>query len=545
MFGFRTLRPLPKALCVDELTALRSVPMNRRDRALITVMSGCGLRVSEACDLTLDDVHWSDDTPALRFTGKRGRERVVPMNLEVQDAVRSWLEARGTGAGHYVFCNLRNGERLSRKTVWAFLKRHARRAGIRHVHPHMLRHTFGTALADRDVPVERIRELMGHASIETSRIYITVSAAHKRSSVARIDRRHWVIRWFSRQRNRHYRFFGRPRRGQVFLSHLTVGRHDELEKLQENLDRGIDTLLIGPVGSGKSHLLAQLRGERIIRIRGLTPARQAIIAIAEALYDSGVLNLDVHDVASEDSEEGESPRTHPIHGEGALDDERRSDSEGEPEGDASGADMPASGFDRVKKQHVRTSVQGWTQMVLDSVEENEWALLVDDLSDLSRSTGRLVDRLNAKFVILAALHDVKPAYERHFWKFDRLGVDNLPPSDARRLIRHCAGGIDVEDYRMLETHVLQRSVGNPRAIIEIVARLRKGPAVTRSAVRDVAHTGARQKIDLTPTVIILAMALVAARFIARGMGSVDGYVIAGVGSALMMGVRFFFFRLKR
>ncbi len=72
---------LPKTLSPDELERLRAVPKNLRDQALIEVMAGCGLRVSEACNLTLEAVHWSSETPWLRFTGKRGRERVVPLNL--------------------------------------------------------------------------------------------------------------------------------------------------------------------------------------------------------------------------------------------------------------------------------------------------------------------------------------------------------------------------------------------------------------------------------------------------------------------------------
>jgi len=59
------------------------------------------------------------------------------------------------------------------------------------------------------------------------------------------------------------------------------------------------------------------------------------------------------------------------------------------------------------------------------------------------------------------------------------------------------------------------------------------------------HTGARPRIDLTPALVILAMVLVASRFIARGAGSIDGYLIAGVGSALMMGVRFFMLQLRK
>ena len=555
-------RRLPKALTPDELSALRAVPKNLRDRALIEVMAGCGLRVSEACDLTLDNIHWSTDTPCLRFTGKGGKERVVPMNLEVQDALRAWLEVRGTGGSPYAFCNLRTGQRLNRRTVWFALARYAKRAGTRHVHPHMLRHTFGTSLADRDVPVERIRDLMGHGSIEVSQVYISVSAEQKKASVERLDRRSRLARWFSRQRNRPYRFFGRPRKGLVFSARQTVGRQPELRRLQDNLSRGIDTLLVGPVGVGKSHLLRLLEGERIIRVKGLTPVRQAIIDVAEALHRQGDLDPGVHRGRRDSQDEkggaeGQQPGAHlqreglgrtpqPANGEALAGTEGEPSGEGAPaEGDAPGAQKGRGGFEEIKKQHARTSVQGWTQMVLNSVKENDWTLIVDDLSDMSTSTGRLIDRLNAKFILLAALHGVKKPHERHFWKFDRVEVGVLPPEDARKLIRQCAAGADIEDFRMFETYVLQQSAGNPRAIIEIVERLRKEPAITRSAVRDVAHSGARAKIDLTPVVVVLALCLVAARFIARGMGSIDGYMIAGIGSALAIGLRFFLYRFRK
>ena len=253
MFSPLASQPLPKTLSPDELEALLAVPKNRRDQALIETMAGCGLRVSEACRLQLEQVHWSSDSPSLRFTGKGSKERIVPMNHQVQDALRTWLEARGPNHSPYVFCNLRTGAKLCRKTVWFALKRYARKAGIRPIYPHMLRHSFGTGLADRNVPVERIRELMGHSSIQTSQIYITVSTEQKRQAVDRLDRRHKLVRWISKQRNRSYRFFGRSSSPRVTFSRgETVGRQAELQQLQDHVSRGIDTLLIGPVGVGKS-----------------------------------------------------------------------------------------------------------------------------------------------------------------------------------------------------------------------------------------------------------------------------------------------------
>ena len=154
----------------------------------------------------------------------------------------------------------------------------------------MLRHTFGTTLADLNVPIERIRELMGHASITTSQLYISVSSEHKREAVERLDQRSGFARWFSRQRNRPYRFFSRPAHPPALATLQTGGRRTELRRLQANLDKQVATLLIGPTGVGKSHLLALLQGERLIRLVRLSPPKQALLEIAEALHSQGVFN---------------------------------------------------------------------------------------------------------------------------------------------------------------------------------------------------------------------------------------------------------------
>ena len=132
--------------------------------------------------------------------------------------------------------------------------------------------------------------------------------------------------------------------------------------------------------------------------------RQAIIGIAEALPNAGVF---------------------------------------QPEDDRKRRDGDTGRFRSGQKATHRTSIQGWTQMVLDSVQPDAWVLIVDDLSDLTASAARLIHRLNKKFVIIAALHEVKAGYEKYFWRFDRVALANLPRADARQLIRQCAVGADV------------------------------------------------------------------------------------------------------
>jgi hypothetical protein len=644
-------RRLPKALTPDELEALRAVRKNARDRALLETMVGCGLRVSEACSLRLEGVDWgSASVPSLRFVGKRDKERIVPMNHRVQDALRVWLELRGGERGEYVFCNLRTGGRLSRKTVWDAFRRYSQRAGVRRVHPHMLRHTFGTNLADRDVPVERIRELMGHASIQTSQVYISVSAEQKRAAVERLDSRPRLARWLSRQRNRTYRFWPRttttPSLGRV----RTTGRQAELGRLQTNLERGIHTLLIGPVGVGKSHLLELLDGEHLIRLPGLSPPRQMIIALAEQLHGQGVRFVSVGETeargrahspagigetASSVDAESTHSRKEPVQVDSAVHDQGNAPgptaksvaavavtapaplSTQGPAADTSATTAPshvigspdasaetavplaptlveANGaaasanpapadtaadlsepplvepstveaaspadplatdptppgattsedFKDFARQHTRTSVAAWTTMVADAVPQERWTLVVDDLSDLTVRTVRLLDRLAAKFVILGAIRHIRPQLASHFGRFDQIPLVNLGPGDTCRLVRQAAAGAPVEDWLLLETHLWQQTAGNPRAILESVGRLRKEPEVTRHAVRQLSHPGPRSQIDLTPFVVVALISLMAFRYIARGIGNTELYIFAAVASVVGIACRLVLMRAR-
>jgi len=322
---------------------------------------------------------------------------------------------------------------------------------------------------------------------------------------------------------------------------------------------------------GKSHLLNRLEGAQLIRLPGLTPPRQALITIAEELFRKGAFQAspagrgeaDRGRLPRVDGSDGNGEPSAPIGTEGSSAEKgdgtedppdptpgsvpgpeaEQSPNPEAPDGDPE-ADAEAD-FDAFKKQHARTSVRGWTQLVCEAVEKDAWTLVVDDLSDLTTSTGRLIDRLADKFRVVAGLHEVKKPYEKHFWKFERVEIGHLPPADARRLIRQASQGVEIEDPRLFETHLLQKTNGNPRAILESVERLRKEPAVTRHAVRELTHTGAQQQFDLTPIVVIPIIGIMAFRFIARGLGDMDYYLVAGVGSALAMGVRFFLFRSSR
>ncbi|MFE3457164.1 site-specific tyrosine recombinase XerD [Nocardiopsis aegyptia] len=174
----------------------RAALLAMRDRALLEVLYGTGARISEAVGLDVDDV--SDAVAAeravglVRFRGKGGRERVVPLGSYARRALSAYLvrarpvlaasAARGRG-GPALFLNARGG-RLTRQGGWAVLGAVAERAGVEGVSPHTLRHSFATHLLDGGADIRVVQELLGHSSVTTTQIYTLVTVEHLREVYA-------------------------------------------------------------------------------------------------------------------------------------------------------------------------------------------------------------------------------------------------------------------------------------------------------------------------------------------------------------------------
>jgi site-specific recombinase XerD len=187
--GPRRERRLPDVPREAELHRLLDAPWpdgvaGRRDRALLELLYGCGLRVSEACRLDRGDV----DARAVRVHGKGGKERLVPIGEPAADAVAAWLahgrpEVAGERSGDALLLSLR-GRRLEETTVRRILDRRLSALGLEHRSPHALRHAYATHLLEHGGDLRAIQELLGHASLASTEIYTRVSVSHLRTAHA-------------------------------------------------------------------------------------------------------------------------------------------------------------------------------------------------------------------------------------------------------------------------------------------------------------------------------------------------------------------------
>lgn len=152
-----------------------------RDHLLVQIGLTMGLRVSELVGLDIEHLDF-EGRNCLVSQGKGDKDRYVPIPPAVVTALRSWISDRTAGP---VFTQP-NGRRLAVRTVQLRVKRLAKRAGItRNVKCHTLRHTFATRMVDTGADVRLVQELMGHASLSTTEVYLHVSTERMRAAVDR------------------------------------------------------------------------------------------------------------------------------------------------------------------------------------------------------------------------------------------------------------------------------------------------------------------------------------------------------------------------
>jgi integrase/recombinase XerD len=185
----RRWQTLPEVLSQDEVTALLAAPsqddeLYYRDKAMLELAYGAGLRVSEWTSIQVRDVHL--DERLVRVRGKGGKERLVPFGRSAAAAVVIYLRElrprleRGGGKG-VLFLNAR-GQPLSRMGAWTILRKHVTRAGIeKQVTPHTLRHSFATHLLEGGADLRAVQEMLGHADVSTTQVYTHVDREYLRT----------------------------------------------------------------------------------------------------------------------------------------------------------------------------------------------------------------------------------------------------------------------------------------------------------------------------------------------------------------------------
>lgn len=179
---------IPDVLSVEEVERIinavnTSTWMGMRDRALLEVLYGCGLRVSEAVGLKVTNLYL--DEGFVRVVGKGNKERLVPIGIMASDALTAYFESRPLDftSNEYVFINC-YGSQLSRVSAFKLVKNMALSAGVnKEISPHTFRHSFATHLIENGADLRLVQEMLGHESVATTEIYTHIDSTTWHSTI--------------------------------------------------------------------------------------------------------------------------------------------------------------------------------------------------------------------------------------------------------------------------------------------------------------------------------------------------------------------------
>jgi integrase/recombinase XerC len=188
---FALRRAMEKDLQIALLRYPKRWAGRQRDFSMVTIIQNTGLRLAEAVSLGLGDIQLSERKGSVLVRhGKGDKQRIIPLNADARKALEDWLEIRPqTPGNNFLFIALESEAEgaLSHRTIQRIVRRYGQDAGLPDLSPHTLRHTFAKNLVNSGVSLEKVAALLGHSSLETTRIYITPSVQDLAQAVSKIE----------------------------------------------------------------------------------------------------------------------------------------------------------------------------------------------------------------------------------------------------------------------------------------------------------------------------------------------------------------------
>jgi hypothetical protein len=280
-----------------------------------------------------------------------------------------------------------------------------------------------------------------------------------------------------------------------------VGRQEILATLRENVAKRRPTLLVGPLGIGKSHILREFRAgaERCLYLEHISPIKPALLNLAQLLHQGGALEVE-------------------------------------------GIEAKYMEWEDVRKRIAPRRINQLTELVMECMQDQDYILILDHLERVTPTMLPHLDALMGVALVIGAADELRSQAQRLWWAFERIEVPPLAKDEARRLLWQVAELDRVKNPQLFETRVLQQSGGNPLAIITMAARARTA-ALSDREIRGLQHGAGTRYVALTPILLILGALVVATRFVALGLNDRDLYVLAGLGYASFSILRYFVYRL--
>jgi integrase/recombinase XerD len=476
---------------------------NSKHKLIMLLMLDAGLRVSEAISLKICDFDFKKRLLKVQSLKKRGKEhrRVIPLSNRLYDTLANYLYKNKLDTESFLFPNQENSDHISRFAVNKFMSRYREKHNINNLHPHALRHTFATQHIAYGTPLENIKTLLGHKKYDTTLIYAHIPEEILKNNIDTIEKKDLTL--FDKIKN-----FISPKRQHLININTApklpvVGRIIEKEKIESFVNRDINTILLGGIGSGKTALLENLCfDKKVLKLDDTDNIKKSLVCLLIYLYDN-----DKESVAK----------------------------------------LLFGDFDKqqIETKLNRESVNNLCDEIKKLVEKKEYILLIDNVDRITPKAIKTLENLKDTFTILTSAREVAINKSSFLWNFERVEIKNLEKKYSLELINKLSYDLDIEDYELFRNHIFEQSDGNPRVIFELVERYRKETVITNDVVKDITHFGSMKEIDCTVLILVFLAGLAIMRYLSREVGNDSYRFIGGAAMVILILSRYFFSHTKR
>lgn len=456
-------------------------------------MLDAGLRVSECTSLKFKNVDFKNRTLTIKSLKKKTHKKIlrtIPISNRLYQCFGDYLNQNKKlklDANAFIFPTYSNTGHMGRIAVWRVLNRYSKILNIAHLHPHALRHSFATHHLSEGTTLAEIKEMLGHQKFDTTLIYASIPTEKLKQRVNQVT---------ERKKGFFNRIFKPKKRTKLInldfaQSYFTVGRNQQLKLLENNANKGINTVVIGNIGVGKSHLLENFKtNKKILRLDDTESIKKTLAQILLYLYKDKETVLNVI--------------------------------------------WKSYTIPEIKKRVQRENTIQLCDTIIATVKPKEYILIIDDISRITPNGKKMIERLKDAFVIICAARAVRANNTSFIWNFEILKIKELNRNYAMQLIQQLSAGMQVENWELFRNHIYEQSNGNPRAITELINRYKKEPFITNEVVREIKHVGALPEFDMTFIILLFLGIITAMRYMSRELDEPALRFIGSIGLILLI-----------
>jgi integrase/recombinase XerD len=475
---------------------------NKKYKLAFLLMLDCGLRRGEVVNIQLGHIDFTKAILHVKSLKKRNDDvwrqiPIPPRTLEELANYISNLSTRNPEAHIFPSGSRSQSGRggMNPRQIEKQMRKHTKGR----FSPHALRHTYATRLVGKGVELLRVKKLLGHTSIKTTEIYAHIPTIQLREAVSRLDGRSWWQKMWAKQ-------FPAPRVHILPTKHgdkgkFIIGRKSELAKLVEYGRKKVNTIILGPQGIGKSHLLDNYSSDKTLRVDDMTRGKNVLSGLVLELFDKDKEAV-VAAVYNNISKEG----------------------------------TPLVNRDNIGQVVMKDSEKRLMEVLRAVTEPLEYTIVIDRADYLTPTSIRILEGLKNHFHIVAAARAIPLAKGTWLTNFQRLELKPLSRPESMELIERISRDFAsrIKDFEAYKNHVYDQTVGNPLYIIEICERFEKEENVDYQVLREVNHTAARPDIDMTLPFVLVLSSLMILRYVGRELGDEDTGAYKLIGGAALL-----------